>query len=307
MTGLHVVIGSGVLGRAIAAQLVAEGRVVRLVSRTAVPAAGVEVVRAEVMDPEAARRACEGAAVVYHCAAPAYHRWVEDFPPLQDRIVEAAAVTGAVLVVAENLYGYGVAGRLTEDMPLAATTRKGAVRAAMTGRLFDRHARGDLRVVVGRAADFFGPGVRMSIMGERLWPGFLDGGRVDWTGDPDAPHSLTYVPDFARALIRLGRAEDAWGQAWHVPTLPALSPRAVLGLAAGLAGLPAPRIRLLPVWVVRVAGLFDPAAREVVEMLYSQQAAFEMDDAKWRSRFDDRPTGWTEALEATLRYWSAAR
>ena len=62
----------------------------------------------------------------------------------------------------ENLYAYGPTGGrpLTEDLPLAARTRKGTTRAAMTTALLDVHRRGTVRVAIGRASDFFGPGVR---------------------------------------------------------------------------------------------------------------------------------------------------
>ena len=38
---------------------------------------GVEQVAADVATPDGARRACAGAAVVYHCAQPPYTKWVE--------------------------------------------------------------------------------------------------------------------------------------------------------------------------------------------------------------------------------------
>ena len=31
------------------------------------------------------------------------------------------------------------------------------------------------------------------------------------------PHTHTYIPDFAKALVVLGERPEADGQAWHVP------------------------------------------------------------------------------------------
>lgn len=304
MTGLHVVIGAGVLGRAIAGELVERGQSVRLVSRSGTAQAGAEPYSADVMQADQARLACHGAAVVYQCAAPAYQHWPRDFPYLQENILEGAIDAGAVLVAAENLYGYGVAGNLTEALPLIAATRKGRTRAAMTRRLFEAHARGEARVVAGRASDFFGPAVHVSAMGERVWPQLLAGKPVDWFGDPDQPHSFTYLPDFARALIRLGQEESAWGRAWHVPSLPAIPPRQMLAKAAELAALPQPKLRRTPKWLMRSLGLFIPAAGETVEMSYSYEAPFIMDDGDWRRQFGDGPTDWGPALQATLDYWA---
>jgi hypothetical protein len=44
----------------------------------------VEVVGANVADPAEAKRACDGAAVVYHYANPPYAKWPELHPPLMD-------------------------------------------------------------------------------------------------------------------------------------------------------------------------------------------------------------------------------
>ncbi len=67
---IHVVFGAGPLGLAVTGDLVARGQRVRVANRSGraeVPA-DVEVVAADATDPAAARRVCEGAAVVYHCA-----------------------------------------------------------------------------------------------------------------------------------------------------------------------------------------------------------------------------------------------
>lgn len=303
---LHVVIGPGVLGRAVAEEFVRSGGRVRLVSRSgkAAGVVGAEPFAADVMQTDEARRACAGASVVYQCAAPAYQDWVRDFPMLQESVLNAAAQAGAVLVAAENLYGYGIAGPLSERLPLTATTRKGRIRAAMSQRLFEAHQCGDVRAVAGRAADFFGPGVRMSAFGERVWPNLLAGKTVDWFGNPDVPHSLTYVPDFASALIRLGQDDRAWGRAWHVPSPEARTPRAVLDHAAAIASAPVPRIRVTPKWVLRAIGLFVPAAGETVEMAYSYDAPFVIDDQDYRSTFGAAATDWNTALSATIAAWS---
>ena len=159
---------------------------------------------------------------IYHCAAPPYHKWVAAFPALQKAALAAAEATGAVLIASENLYGYGVAGTLTEDMPLTAATRKGALTGAVYREsLLAAHASGRAQCVAGRATDFFGPGVRVSALGERFWPALLAGKPVDWVGDPDARHSFAYLPDLAAAYVTLAQTPSALGRAWHSTSLAA--------------------------------------------------------------------------------------
>jgi nucleoside-diphosphate-sugar epimerase len=305
----NVILGAGPMGRAIARQLHREGRKVVIVTRGAPPPDLPEVQhrRADLMRPGAAAEACAGASTIFHCAAPAYDRWTEEFPALQDAVIDAAASTGAVLGVVENLYGYGVAGTLTEAMPLAATTRKGRVRAEMTARLFAAHSRGEVRAVAGRAADYFGPGVRVSAFGERLWQPLLAGKPISWIGDPDAPHSVTYVPDFAAALIRLVDTPSSWGRAWHVPSPAPLTPRAVIAAAAQAAGLPMPRVRRLPVLMLRAVGLFNPGAGEMVEMVYSYDRPFVMMHRDFDAAFGMAATPWDQAVAATRDWWQQSR
>ena len=93
---------------------------------------------------------------------PDYHRWAEEFPrPCSARSVDVANAADAKLVVLENLYMYGpTAGPLGENTPVKPTSTKSRIRAAMLRRTARRASRGEVRVVIGRASDFVGPGVR---------------------------------------------------------------------------------------------------------------------------------------------------
>jgi nucleoside-diphosphate-sugar epimerase len=142
---LHVIFGSGPIGSAVMNELLTRGHKVRIVNRQAkinVPE-GVVLVQGDATNPAFTREACKDATVVYNCANPPYTRWPELFPPLQAGIVEGAASTGAKLVSMENVYMYGPThGKpLTEDLPYAATTRKGRVRAHMAEDLLAAHRR----------------------------------------------------------------------------------------------------------------------------------------------------------------------
>lgn len=303
---MHVVFGAGALGREVARQLADGGATVRLANRdgsTRLPA--VVPVAADLTDQESAVTAAKGADVLYFCAAPPYQEWTRSFMALQEGAIAAARRSGAVLVAAENLYGYGVAGELTETMPLKATTRKGAVRARMSHRLFDAHHGGEIRAVSGRASDFFGPRVTQSSVGDRFWPDLLNGRRINWFGHPDALHSFTYLPDFARALIALGDSSNAWGRAWHVPSLEPLSIQAFAEQAAEIGRAAPPRIRRTPRLVMRLVGLAIPAAGELIEMEYAFDRDFIMRQDDWNANFDLRATDRDAALAETIAAWRA--
>jgi hypothetical protein len=64
---------------------------------------GVEVIGDNATNPVSARRVCEGAAVVFHCASGAYGRWPQTLPAIMNGIIEGAAAAGAKLVYGDNL------------------------------------------------------------------------------------------------------------------------------------------------------------------------------------------------------------
>jgi nucleoside-diphosphate-sugar epimerase len=300
MSASHVVLGAGPVGRAVVAALASRGIEPAVVTRsgTSVPRATGR--RADLTDPVRAVEAVAGAEVVFQCAQPAYHRWPEEFPGLQARAVDAATSAGALLVVAENLYGYGpVHGPYTQDLPLAATTRKGAVRAQMWRDLEAAHAAGRVRVVAGRASDFFGPGVVDSAVGQRFFGPLASGKVVRVAGDPDRLHTYTYVPDFGEALVRLSETPEAWGQAWHVPNAPTITTRAFAEQAAAPAGTKL-RLQGTPRWQLRLLGRFVPAIGETVEMLYEFDEDFVVDHTPYATLLGDHATPLDEALAATL-------
>lgn len=300
MSTAHVVLGAGPVGRAVAAALVARGIEPAVVTRSGTAMPGAICRRADVTDPVQAADALAGAEVVFQCAQPAYHRWPGRFPALQAGVVDAAALAGALVVVAENLYGYGpVTGPVTEDLPMEATTRKGAVRAQMWRDLQAAHRDGRLRVVAARASDFFGPGVVASAVGDRFFRALAQGRAVDVVGDPDRLHTYTYVLDFGEAMVRLSEAPETWGRAWHVPNAPTTSTRTFAERAAAIAGA-APRLRGVARWQLRLVGTFVPAVREVVEMLYEFEEDWVVDHTAYAAILGDHATRLDDALAATI-------
>lgn len=298
---LHVVLGSGPLGRAVARALVERGLTVRLVSRSVAEApAGVQAVAADLMNPGAIDAATAGAEALYFCAQPPYHLWTRDFIPLQRAAIAAAERVGARLIVAENLYAYGpVNAPMTEDLTPRPNTRKGAVRAEMHRELMQAHDQGRVRVAVGRGSDFFGAEVDGSAVGARAFDALEAGKPVAVLGDPDTPHSYTYVDDFGRALAVLGTDDRALGKAWHVPNAPAVSTRRFFEIAARLAGV-TPRIRKMSALELSIAGLFIPAVRETVEMIYEFERPFVADHGRFVAAFGDLSTPLEAALAQTL-------
>ncbi len=302
---LHVIFGTGPLGKAVMRELVKKGKYVRMVNRsgTADVPAGVEVVKGDATDPNSTRAASGGATVVYNCVNAPYTDWPRLFPPMQAGIIEGAAAAGAKLIVAENLYMYGpVHGKITEDMPYNATTRKGRVRAQMAEALMEAHHSGKVRVAIGRASDFYGPEVLASVSGDRMFYPALAGKPVQLMGNLDMPHTYTYIDDFGKGLVMLGERDEALGQAWHIPSAETLTTRQFIQMIFEEAGQPA-KMSSAPGFVIRGMGLFSPMMRELAEMLYEFEEPFVVDHSKYDRSFGTDTTPHREAIRRTLDWY----
>ena len=302
----HVVLGTGAIGRAIMEELVRRGESVRMVNRSGrmdeVPA-GVEVKAADLYDQAQVKEVSRGARVVYQASQPNYHEWQEKFPPLQKSIIDGLTGSDTKLAVVENLYMYGDVNSapLTEDTPHNTHTKKGRARSEMSIAAFEAHKAGKLRVTAGRGSDFFGPwGLPTVAMGERTFYPLLHGKAANLVGDVDAPHTHTYIPDFGKALVILGERAEADGQAWHVPNdRPHVTQREMVTMIAEEMGV-SPKFSAMGKTMMWIGGLFIPAAKEIVEMMYEFEQPFVVDSSRFETTFGVKATPMREQRDGGM-------
>jgi nucleoside-diphosphate-sugar epimerase len=298
---LHVVLGAGPLALAVARHLAERGDRVRAANRSgrADLPEGVEVVAANVAEAVDAKRACDGAAVVYHCANPPYAKWPDLHPPLMKAIIAAAEAAGAKLVFGDNLYAYGpVDGPLTEELPQRARGPNGRTRARIAEAVLRAHEAGRIQGTIGRGSDFFGPHARDSAVGDRVFARAIERKPAQVLGNPDVVHTVTYIEDFARALVTLGEREEALGQVWHVPNPETVTMRRFVQMAFEAAGHP-PRLRVAPRWGIALAAPFNPTLRAVKEQLYQWERPWLVDSTKFEHAFGRGATPLVDAVAAT--------
>jgi nucleoside-diphosphate-sugar epimerase len=303
----HVVFGTGQVGHPLVTQLIAQGHDVVAVNRNGgANFPGAHVVRSDATDPIFTTEVCQGADAVYFCLnAMNYQRWTEEFPPLQRGVLTGAASANARLVVLDNLYAYGpTQGQpLVETMAANPTSAKAATRAAMTEELLAAHSEGRVEVVIGRASDYFGPGATRSALGETVFGRALAGKTAQVMGDPDQPHSYSYTPDVARAMIELGTAPNTTGQIWHLPVAETRTSRQLIETVYELAGQK-PRIMAASRMTLRAIGLLKPEMREYLHTLYQFSEPWVVDDSRFRATFGDLTTPLDEALATTLAWYA---
>ena len=305
----YVVLGAGAVGQNTAQELVAGGHEVRLVSRSGRGAHldGVEAVSADATDVDRVTELARGAqALVNALNPPDYSAWQRDWPPLAASVLTAAERTGAGLVIVGNLYGYGpVDAPMTERTPLRPSGPKGALRVRMWEDALAAHAAGRVRVTELRASDYTGPGIgaRTSMLQELVVTPVVRH-RPVWllVGDPDAAHTWTDVRDTARLAAVLAQDERGWGRAWHVPSAPARSMRAVAGEVAALVGRRPGAVRAIPAPVVRAMGLVVPFLGELAETRYQFDRPFVLESTETEQVFGLQATPWEQTLADTVAF-----
>ena len=307
---LFVVFGAGQIGSQVTSRLLAAGHRVRQVRRSGGTTVNdrLEVRGGDLTDLHFAQESARGATALIHCAVPPYHQWGELLAPMNEGVLHAAKTSKAPLVVLDNLYGYGRPdGPMRETSAVAPISRKGEFRAKVAQRLLDAHRAGEARVAIARAADFYGPGITLAgVFGERFVQRALKGKNTECFGPPDMLHSYSYAPDVADGLVTLATSEKSWGEVWHLPVARAESTRQVVERFARELGVSL-EVSVLPVFVLRLLGLFVPAAKELIEMRYQWQTPFVLDDSKFRAAFGGEATSLDAGVAATAKWMRSLR
>jgi nucleoside-diphosphate-sugar epimerase len=302
----NVIFGTGPLGLAVARRLVSSGKGVRLVNRSgkAQGPPGAELFAADATYAAAARRACEGATVVFHCATHSYGQWDKVLPPIMSGIIEGAAAAGARIVYGDNLYAYGpVDGPIREDLPYRPVGPHTNATAEVTTTLMNAHATGKVRATIGRASDFYGPSARQSKAGDGIFARALAGKPAQVVGNPDLPHTLTFIDDFAAALVTLSQQDTALGEAWHVPNADTVTTRRFIEMVCEQLHQPL-RLQPVPTILINLMALAVPPMRGVKETMYQSQQPWVVDHSKYERAFGAQPTPHESAIAATIEWFS---
>jgi nucleoside-diphosphate-sugar epimerase len=159
-----------------------------------------------------------------------------------------------------------------------------------------------IRAASVRGSDFFGPGDRL--YAENVFTPALTGKPINAVGNLDQPHSFTYTVDFGKALATIGTHDEALGQTWHVPSNEPITQRELIKIVTQEVGRPTKTSLGTPL-IMRILGLFNPGAREMVEMMYEFTQPFEIDSSKFTKTFGIKPTPLRQQIRETLAWLKA--
>jgi nucleoside-diphosphate-sugar epimerase len=303
---------TGGIGGELARQMCRDGWHVRALTRRppgdAARRDGVDWLAGDAMDRDAVVNAARGASAIVHAVnPPGYQRWAELVLPMLDNSIAAARASGARILLPGTVYNHGPDAfpLLGEDSPQRPLTRKGAIRVEMERRL--RAAAGaGVRSLIVRAGDFFGPRAANSWFSQ----GLVTPGRAVRTvtrpGRPGVGHAWAYLPDVACTMLRLLDRADAlddfarFHMAGHWDADGTQMVEAIRRVVQA-AGMPAPRVRGFPWWLLPLAGPFVPVLREMKEMRYLWREPVRLDNTRLLGVLGGEPhTPLDDAVRTTL-------
>lgn len=304
---MQTILGAnGTIGSTLAKELTKYTRHIRLVSRNPKKVnATDELFPADLSDPALVDKAVAGSEVVYLLVGFDYSIkvWQEKWPKLMRATIDACMKYKAKLVFFDNVYLYDVKAipYMTEESSVNPPSKKGAVRKEIAEMLMNEVKAGKLTALIARAADFYGTNNEKSFLIEVVFKNLKKGKKPNWFVDADKKHSFTYTPDAAKATALLGNTADAFNQVWHLPTdKNTLTGRQMSELFMKEMKVTS-KISVLPMWLIKVIGLFVPFMKEMPEMMYQYDRDYFFDSGKFKKRFGMEPTSYQQGVKETVQ------
>ncbi len=266
---LNVVTGAtGLLGGHIAEQLLAQGQRVRAITRPASNTAelaklGAELAPVGLHDPDAMRKAFDGAACVYHCAAcvsdwSAWRDHRRDTIDATRNVLDAARGAGVGRVVHASsvlVYGHPHGDRqLDETAPLGQHLRFWDYYPAAKIEAEKLVAAFGPGATIIRPTWLIGPRDQRAI--PRLVKALRARGRVFLIGNGQQLLNMLHAGDVARGAILAANSERARGEAYNLCSAGEITQKQMFDVLTDALGLPPVR-RGVPYRFAYAAGLFS--------------------------------------------------
>ena len=303
----HIILGAGgAIGNPLVNELMLNAEKIKLVSRNAKSFNGIESVKADLINKEETKNVIEDSSTVYLVVGLPYNYsvWEKQWFTIMLNVVETCKEKNAKLIFFDNVYSYGKAdGPMTEESPYNPCSKKGELRVKLNQYLQDQIKNGNIKAIIARAADFYGPYSEKSsvpfILGIQ---NLAKGKKAQWLVDTKTKHSFTYTKDCGKALYLLAKDESAFNQVWHMPTAkPALTGNEFINIAAELLNVK-PSSFTLSKWMIRLTGLFNTQIKELYEMLYQNEFDYIFDSTKFEKHYNFTPTPYKEGIKEAIEF-----
>jgi nucleoside-diphosphate-sugar epimerase len=302
---MQVILGAGgAIAKDLAKELKNFTPKVRLVSRNPQKINETdELYPGDLTNGQFVEKAVKGADVAYLTVGLPYRLkiWKNQWPVIMRNVISACKKHKCKLVFFDNMYLYDAEklNPMIEETEVNPPSKKGKVRAQIVQMLMHEVETGKINALVARAADFYGPGISNSMFNETVVKNLKAGKKANWFCSLQYKHNFTYTPDAAKATALLGNTENAYGEVWHLPTVPAQTMQEWIEATAHELKVK-PKTMVVSRFLLGILGLFNPLMREMKEMLYQYDRDYEFDSSKFETVFNIKPTPAKKALKQII-------
>lgn len=304
---------TGGIGGEVARRLKARGWTVRALHRDAARVAagnrdpsGFTWVQGDAMRAEDVVAAARGVSLIVHAVnPPGYRNWGELVLPMLDSTLAAARASGARVLLPGTVYNYGPDAfpEVDETSPQHPVTRKGAIRVELERRLRTAAERGEARVLIVRAGDFFGPHAANNWFSQGLVKPGHPVAAIQNPSQRGIGHQWAYLPDVAETMVQLAEREEALEAfaTFHMEGHWDADGTRMIAAIRRAVGRPDLKARAFPWWLLGLASPFVPLFRELKEMRYLWRTPVHMNNARLLAVLGTEPhTPIDEAVRTTL-------
>lgn len=305
---MQTILGSGgAIGITLAKELKNYTHQIRLVSRNPKKVNETdELCKIDLTDLTQIEKAIEGSEVVYVVIGFEYKLsvWQKVWPAFMKTVINACITHNAKLVFFDNVYMYSKSAipHMTEVSAIKACSKKGEVRQQLHEMIMNEVEKKTLTALIARSADFYGPDNKNSGFNMMVADNLFKRKKAQAFGNINKIHTYTYTPDAAKATALLGNTIDAYNQVWHVPTTKEqLTNLQWIQLVANELKVEA-KIQTIPVWMIKILGLFIPIIKEFPEMIYQYEQDYIFDSTKFEKRFGIVATAPKDGIRNLIEY-----
>lgn len=303
---MQIILGSGgAIGNDLAIELKSYTDKIRLASRNPKKINDDdELVKCNLTNPLDVDNAVKGCEIAYLTIGLPYSAktWQEQWPGVMKNTIAACKKHKTKLVFFDNIYMYNPSklSPMTEETEVLPSSKKGKVRAKIAQMVLDEIKEGKLQALIARSADFYGPGIKNSVLNEAVFNNLKLGKKANWFCLVNYLHNFTFTPDAAKATALLGNTAGAFGQIWHLPTAAPITGKEWIDKIANQLGIK-PKTQIASKTIVQLIGLFNPVMKEFVEMLYQWENDYNFDSSKFENKFNIHATSIDDAIKLIVK------
>ncbi|KKW72975.1 hopanoid-associated sugar epimerase, hpnA [Lactococcus cremoris] len=250
-----------------------------------------ELVSADLLDFNETNNAISGSDIVYFTVGLPMdsEMWMKQFSKILDNVIEACKIHRSKLVFFDNTYMYPKTSAIQyENTIFSPSGKKSLVRAQLADKIIKEMEANELKAVVCRAPEFYGPEKTQSITNTMIFSNIKAKQKLKIPISDSTLRTLIWTPDARRAMALIGNTDDAYGQTWHLPCDRSLTYKEMINIADKIENEKL-SYSIIKLWKFKVGSLFNKNAKELLELLPRYEVDNLFNSDKFKKRFPSFP------------------